>query len=94
MTLTRASIVKSIRSQTGFTEKMSFEIVETLLELIKGSLASGEDVLFSGFGKFCVKSKNERRGRNPDTGREMRLKARKVVTFKCSSKLKSKINGS
>jgi integration host factor subunit alpha len=93
MTFTKADIVESIQSQTGFTKNKSFEVVETLLETIKKSLESGEDVLISGFGRFCVKEKNERRGRNPATGEAMMLKPRKVVTFKCSGKLRHKIIG-
>ena len=94
MTLTKAHIVKNIQSQTGFSKKMSFDLVETLLELIKDSLASGEDVLFSGFGKFCVNEKNKRRGRNPATGDDLMLRSRKVVTFKSSGKLRDKVNKS
>ncbi len=94
MTLTKADIVESIQSQTVLTKKGSFKVVETLLEIIKNSLESGDDVLISGFGKFCVKEKNERRGRNPATGGTMMLRSRKVVTFKCSGKLRGKINGS
>ena len=67
--------------------------VEILLETIKGSLESGEDVLVSGFGKFRVKVKKERRGRNPATGDDLMLESRKVVIFKCSHKLRDKING-
>jgi integration host factor subunit alpha len=67
-------------------------LVETLLDLIKSRLSSGEDVLVSGFGKFCVKAKRERRGRNPATGEDMMLDARRVVTFKCSGQLRDKIN--
>ena len=93
MTLTKAQIVDSIHNQTGFPKNRSSEIVETLLEIIKGRLASGEDVLVSGFGKFCVKEKKERKGRNPATGDAMRLEPRKVVTFKCSGKLRDRING-
>ena len=94
MALTKAQIAESIRSELNFTKNKSVEIVETILELIKGSLASGDDVLVSGFGKFCVKPKRERRGRNPASGEDMMLNARKVVTFKCSGKLRRKINGS
>jgi integration host factor subunit alpha len=68
--------------------------METLLEIIKSKLASGEDVLISGFGKFCVKEKWERRGRNPATGEDMILATRRVVTFKCSGKLRDKISES
>jgi nucleoid DNA-binding protein len=64
--------------------------VESLLEIIKGALAQGDDVLVSGFGKFCVKCKDERKGRNPATGEDMMLRSRKVVTFKCSGKLRRK----
>ncbi|MBC2710312.1 MAG: integration host factor subunit alpha [Desulfosarcina sp.] len=64
----------------------------TLLEIIKSSLSAGENVLVSGFGKFCVKEKKKRKGRNPATGDEMMLDDRRVVTFKCSGKLRDKIN--
>ena len=92
MALTKAQIVESIQNQTGFPKNKSSEIVEILFEIIKSTLASGEDVLISGFGKFCVKEKNERKGRNPATGNPMMLTPRKVVTFKCSGKLRDKIN--
>jgi integration host factor subunit alpha len=93
MTLTKAQLVESIHNQIDFTQKRSSEIVETLLEIIKSTLASGEDVLVSGFGKFCVKQKDERRGRNPATDEDLMLEPRKVVTFKCSGKLRDRING-
>jgi integration host factor subunit alpha len=93
MTLTKAQMVESIHNQTGFPKNRSLEIVETLLEVIKRTLASGEDVLVSGFGKFCVNEKKERKGRNPATGDAMMLKPRKVVTFRSSKKLKEMING-
>ena len=80
-TLTKAHIVEA--EAIGFTRKKSIETVETLLELIKQSLASGDDVLISGFGKFSVKQKAKRKGRNPATGKDMILDPRKVVTFKC-----------
>ena len=92
MALTKIQIVESIQSQTGFPKNKSSEIVETLLEIIKKTLAASEDVLISGFGKFCVKEKRERKGRNPATGRDLMLKPRKIVTFKCSGKLRDKIN--
>ena len=75
-----------------FPKNHSFEIIETLLEIIKQALEAGEDVMISNFGKFCVKEKRERRGRNPSTGQKMILKPRKVVTFKCSGNLRDKIN--
>ena len=93
MTLTKAQIVEEIRTSTNSSEKKSSETVETQLEIIKKTLASGEDVLVSGFGKFCVKEKSERRGRNPATGDSMMLAPRKVVTFKCSGKLRDRVNG-
>ncbi|MBW2221974.1 MAG: integration host factor subunit alpha [Deltaproteobacteria bacterium] len=93
MALTKVQLVESIYNQIDFTQKRSSEIVETLLEIIKSTLASGEDVLISGFGKFCVKQKAERRGRNPATGEDLMLAPRKVVTFKCSGKLRDRING-
>ena len=80
-TLTKARIFETV-----------VETIETLLELIKSNLESGEDVLISGFGRFCVKQKAERRGRNRATGRDMMLAPRKVVTFKWSGKLKEKLN--
>ena len=92
MTLTKFQITDAIAEQNGFTKKQSSETVETILELIKSSLASGEDVLISGFGKFCVKKKRERKGRNPATGEDMMLAPRRVVTFKCSGKLRDRIN--
>jgi integration host factor subunit alpha len=92
MTLTKAQIVEIIAEQNGFAKNKSIEIVENLIEIIKRSLVSGEDVLVSGFGKFSVKEKGRRRGRNPATGADLMLDARKVVTFKCSGKLREKIN--
>jgi integration host factor subunit alpha len=91
MALTKHEIIEKV-NQIGFTKKKSTEVIESLLETIKASLANGEDVLVSGFGKFCIKEKRERRGRNPATGQDLMLKARKVVTFKCSGKLRDKIN--
>ena len=91
MALTKNDIVAKV-NDLGFTKKKSIEIVESLLEIIKGTLEGGDDVLVSGFGKFCVKEKKKRRGRNPATGSDLILRERKVVTFKCSGKLRSKIN--
>jgi integration host factor subunit alpha len=94
MALTKDEIVKSLAKENGYLLKQSVELIETLLELIKSSLASGDDVLISGFGKFCVKEKRQRKGRNPATGEDMMLEARRVVTFKCSGKLRDKISES
>ena len=92
MTLTKNDLVKALAKENGYPVNQTIEIVETLLEIIKSKLASGEDVLVSGFGKFCVHKKRERRGRNPATGKDVKLEARRVVTFKCSRKLREKIN--
>ena len=93
MTLKKADIVETVAKQNGYTLNQSSEIVESLLEIIKSSLESGEDILISGFGKFCVKEKKSRRSRNPATGESMMLSPRKVVIFKCSEKLRDMING-
>ena len=92
MALTKGDIAKALADGSGYPRNQSVELIETLLELIKSALGSGEDVLISGFGKFCVKTKRERRGRNPATGEDMMLEARKVVTFKWSGQLRDKIN--
>lgn len=91
MTLTKNSIFEDV-AKLGFTYKRSQEISETVLEIIKRTLENGEDVLISGFGKFCVKNKKKRRGRNPATGTELILSERKVITFRPSSILRKKIN--
>lgn len=91
MALTKADIVETICVKNGFLKKQSIETLETLLEIIKQTLESGDDVLASGFGKFCVRHKNERKGRNPATGEDMMLTPRKVVTFRCSSKLRDRL---
>jgi integration host factor subunit alpha len=92
MALTKNDIVTSVH-ELGFTKQKSVEIIESLLEIIKSTLGKSEDVLISGFGKFCVKDKKQRRGRNPATGADLILNERKVVTFKCSGKLRDKISG-
>jgi len=91
-TLTKARIVEAVVETNGYTQQKAHEAIEILLELIKRSLESGEDVLISGFGKFCVKNKKKRKGRNPATGEDMMLRPRQVVTFKCSWKLREKIS--
>jgi len=92
MALTKQDIVLKV-NKLGFTKKQSVEIIETLFEIMKQALEQSDEVLISGFGKFCVKKKNVRRGRNPATGDDLLLPARKVVTFKCSGKLRNKMNG-
>ena len=92
MTLTKYDIAERICEQLDFPKNQSVDITESLLEIMKSAMESGDDVLVSGFGKFCVKEKAERRGRNPATGEDAILPARRVVTFKCSGKLRDKIN--
>jgi integration host factor subunit alpha len=93
MTLTKAIIAEAIRKKMSYTNMESLEMVDSLLEIMKQTLESGEDVLISGFGKFSVKEKMERKGRNPQNGQPMMIAPRKVLTFKCSGKLKDRING-
>jgi integration host factor subunit alpha len=92
MTLTKAHIVEKLFANNLFTKGESAQIIETLFELIKQSLEHGEDVLISGFGKFCVREKRQRRGRNPQAGESMALPPRRVVTFHYSVRLKEKVN--
>ena len=91
-TYTKSDLIHSVAAFNGYSKQKSTDTVNTLFEIIKRTLESGEDVLISGFGKFCVKDKKERRGRNPATGNEMVLRSRRVVTFQCSGKLREKIN--
>jgi integration host factor subunit alpha len=93
MTLAKIQIVESVRNQTGFPKNRSSELIETFLEIIKSTLASGKDVLVSGFGKFCINHKKERKGRNPATGDDMMLAPGRIVTFKCSGKFRNRMNG-
>lgn len=94
MTLTKADIVEKIYMNMGYPKARSSQIVEALIESIKACLASGDDVMVSGFGKFSVKEKHARKGRNPATGESAILPARRVVTFKCSGCLRDRVNGS
>ena len=93
MSITKGDIVKSISNRCGYSKVQSFDMLESILETIKESLESCEDVLISGFGKFCVKNKNPRRGRNPATGEDLPLEARRIIVFRCSTVLKDKLNG-
>ena len=94
MALTKADIVEKIAEDLDFKRKKARDATKYILEIIKANLESGEDVLISGFGKLCVNEKRKRRGRNPATGEDMMLSSRKVVTFKCSGKFRTRINGS
>ena len=92
MTLTKADIAEAIYKKTSYTRIQSLELVDSLFEIMKQTLESGEDVLISSFGKFSVKKKRERIGRNPQTGEPMMLTPRKVVSFKWSGRLRNRIN--
>jgi len=93
MTLTKADLIDSMYNHVGLSKTKSTQVVESLLEIIKETLENGQDISISGFGKFSVKEKNERRGRNPQTGEDLMLDERRVVTFRCSGVLRGKING-
>ena len=90
--MTKAEIVELIYERVGFSKKESAELVETVFDSIKEALVSGEKVKFSGFGNFLVREKNARKGRNPQTGEEIQLEARRVLTFKPSLVLKNELN--
>lgn len=93
MTLTKAQMIDSIYRQVDLPKARSTQVVESLLEIIKKTLEDGEDVLITGFGKFSVKDKRRRKGRNPHTGEDLMLAERRVVTFRCSGRLRDRING-
>ena len=93
MTITKAQLLDSITKQVDLCRAKSAEVTESLLKIIKKTLEDGGDILISGFGKFCVKEKRKRRGRNPQTGKDIMLGERRVVTFKCSRRLRDVING-
>jgi integration host factor subunit alpha len=93
MSITKAHLADSIYNQLGLPKNQSIQAVESILEIIKETLENGEDVLIKGFGKFYVKEKGERRGRNPATGEDLMLGSRRVVGFKCSDKLRERMNG-
>ncbi len=92
MTLRKADIIDKIIKETGMTRRDGYNATQSILEVIKSELIKGEDVLISGFGKFYIKDKKERLGRNPSTGKRLLLRARKVLLFKASGKLKETIN--
>ena len=93
MSLTKADIVYGISNHLDLSKSKAIDIFESVLEIIKTSLADGEDVLISGFGKFYVNEKKQRRGRNPQTGEDLMLAPRRVVTFRCSPRLRDKVEG-
>ncbi len=92
MALTKTNIIDNIQNELDYPRKKCIEIVEILLEIIKRTLENGDEVLISGFGKFCVTEKKARKGRNPATGKDMILDKRRVITFKCSSVLRNYIS--
>ena len=92
MALTKEKITESIYNQVGLSKTQSRRVVESLLDIMKHTLERGEDLLLSGFGKFLVKDKTARRGRNPQTKEDLQLKARTVVVFRTSGVLRKKIN--
>jgi len=91
--MTKADIAERIADRNGFTKLESIDLIESVLEIIKNTLAEGEMLKISGFGNFLVKEKTDRRGRNPQTGEEITIDARRVLTFKPSAVLKDAING-
>ena len=93
MTLVKEDLIESLYNQAEISKQQSKALVDNIFELIKKSLESGDDILVSGFGKFSVKTKAPRRGRNPSTGEDLTLNARRVVMFRGSPVLRDKING-
>ena len=93
MTLTKGQIIDSICNNSELNKTQAKRIVETLLETIKKTLESGEGVLITRFGKFCVKEKKRRKGKNPETGKNLFTEQRRVVIFKCSPVLMDKLDG-
>jgi integration host factor subunit alpha len=92
MALTKEKIIDSIYNQVGLSKNQSRRVVESMLEIIKQALEKGENILVSGFGKFVVKDKAARRGRNPQTKKDLKLRARRIVAFRTSGVLRRKIN--
>ncbi|MCK5835933.1 MAG: integration host factor subunit alpha [Desulfobacula sp.] len=92
MALTKTIIAEKIQNSLNLSRNTTYEVMEEFLEIIKETIGNGEDIMISGFGKFCVNEKHARKGRNPATDAEMTLPARRVVTFKCSGKLRDLIN--
>ena len=91
MSIRKGTIIKNLKEKLGLNYKQSVSIMDTILDILTSELAEGEDVMISGFGKFCIKDKPKRQGRNPATGKTIMLRPRKVVTFKYSKKLNDNI---
>ena len=94
MIITRAHLTDSVHNRLDLSKTKSAGLVESVFEIMKNTLENGEDILISGFGKFCIKGKRDRRGRSPWTGEDMVLGSRRIVTFKCFGVLKDRLNGS
>ena len=92
MSITKAHLADSIHNQLGLPKNQSVKVLESIIEIIKKTLENGEGVMITGFGKFYVKEKRKRRGRNPQTGEDLMLGSRRVVSFKCSGKLRDRMN--
>ena len=92
MTLTKDNLIQTLYDQSGFSKHQSRAVVESVFELLKKALEAGDNVLISGFGKFSVKKKAPRKGRNPATGEDLPLDARTVITFRCSPVMRDRIN--
>ena len=92
MSITKVHLADSIHDKLRLPKNQSVQVLESIIEIIKKTLENGEDVLISGFGKFSVKDKKKRRGRNPQTGEDLMLGSRRVVGFKCSDKLRERMN--
>jgi integration host factor subunit alpha len=91
--MTKADIVEKVAEKCGISKKDSIDMVESVFSVLKTTLENGEDIKISGFGKFEVKNKRERKGRNPQTGESIIIDARRILSFKPSTILKESING-
>lgn len=91
--MTKADLVENVYLKTGFSKKESADIVEMVFDIMKNTLEGGEKIKIAGFGNFVVKDKSTRRGRNPQTGEEIEISSRRILTFKPSQVLKASING-
>ena len=93
MTMTKGDIVERISEKIGFSKKEASEVVDSIFEVLKSRLAEGGKVKISGFGNFVVNEKRPRKGRNPQTGEEIVIRGRRVLSFKASPVLKKAMNG-
>lgn len=90
--MTKADIIQNVHDKLGFSKKDSAEIVESVFDIMKENLTRSEKIKISGFGNFVVKEKKARKGRNPQTGEEIEISSRKVLTFKPSQALRRTLN--